>query len=153
MDITWITDQIALGGGIWDDERMAKVAMLGVTHIIDMQVEFDDTRLAEPYGLAVLWNAVDDDFQPKPAQVFQRGVEFALNALNADEGSNKVFIHCAAGVHRAPMMTLALLRVLGYSLDDAMMLIEDKRPVVDFADVYVRSVENFVRSYSSAAAR
>ncbi len=152
MDITWITDRIALGGGIWDAERMERVAGLGVTHIIDMQVEFDDTPLAEPFAISVLWNAVDDDFQPKPPDVFQQGVEFAVDALNSDDG-NKLFIHCAAGVHRAPMMTLALLRVLGYSLDDAMMLIEEKRPVVDFADVYVRSVENFVRSYSSAAAR
>lgn len=152
MDITWITDQIALGGGIWDAERMEKVADMGVTHIIDMQIEFDDTPLAEPFGIEVLWNATDDDFQLKPPTVFQRGVEFALKAFDESEES-KVFIHCAAGVHRAPMMTLALLRVLGYSLDDAMMLIEERRPVVDFADVYVRSVENFVRAYSSAAAR
>jgi hypothetical protein len=148
MDMTWITDRIAVGGGIWTAEKMSVVAHKGVTHIIDMQIEFDDTELAQPYGIAVLWNAVDDDFQLKPANVFQRGVEFALDALNCDE-ENKLYIHCAAGVHRAPMMTLALLRVLGYSLDDAMMLIEEKRPVVDFADVYVRSVENFVRTYSS----
>jgi hypothetical protein len=43
--------------------------------------------------------------------------------------------------------------VLGHSLDEAMVLIEERRPVVDFADVYVRSVEDFVRTYSSAAAR
>jgi protein-tyrosine phosphatase len=152
MDITWITDRIAVGGGIWNSDKMAKVAAEGVTHIIDMQIEFDDTPLAEPFGIEVLWNATDDDFQLKPPSVFQRGVEFALQALTASHDS-KVFIHCAAGVHRAPMMTLAVLRVLGYSLDDAMMLIEERRPVVDFADVYVRSVENFVRAYSSAAAR
>jgi protein-tyrosine phosphatase len=152
MDITWITNQIALGGGIWDEQRMDKVARMGVTHIIDMQIEFDDTPLAGPYGIAVLWNAVDDDFKPKPPTVFQRGIQFALEALNSD-GTGKLFIHCAAGVHRAPMMTLALLRVLGYSLDEAMELIEERRPVVDFADVYVRSVENFVRSYSPAETR
>ena len=152
MDITWITDRIALGGGIWNPEKMAKVAGEGITHIIDMQIEFDDTPLAKPYGIEVLWNATDDDFQLKPPAIFQRGVEFAVKAFDASE-ENKVFIHCAAGVHRAPMMTLALLRVLGYSLDDAMILVEEKRPVVDFADVYVRSVENFVRTYSSAAAR
>ena len=152
MDITWITDRIAVGGGIWTDDKMQKVVDAGITHIIDMQLEFDDTPLAKPYGIEVLWNATDDDFKLKPPAIFQRGVEFAMQAFDASP-DHKVFIHCAAGVHRAPMMTLALLRVLGYSLDDAMMLIEEKRPVVDFADVYVRSVENFVRAYSSAAAR
>src|SRR5262249_3209404 len=50
MDITWVTDRIAVGGGIWTSENMAKVARLGVTHIIDMQIEFDDTPLGEEHG-------------------------------------------------------------------------------------------------------
>src|SRR6476660_9372429 len=73
MDMTWVTGRIAVGGGIWNAENMAAVARAGVTHIIDMQIEFDDTPLAERYGIHVLWNAIDDDFQPKPPAVFQRG--------------------------------------------------------------------------------
>ncbi len=145
MDMTWITDRVAVGGGIWTDDKMIEVVRQGVTHIIDMQIEFDDTKLAEPYGVKVLWNAVDDDFQPKPPEVFQRGVEFALQAL--DEPESKVYIHCAAGVHRAPMMTLAVLRALGFSLDDAKQMIESRRYVVDFAEVYVRSVEEFMKTW------
>jgi protein-tyrosine phosphatase len=151
MDMTWITDRIAVGGGIWTPDKMTEVARRGVTHIIDMQVEFDDTPLAKPHGIQVLWNPTDDDFQPKPPHVFRRGIDFALGALDGGNG-NKLYIHCAAGVHRAPMMTLALLRVLGYSLDGAIELIGERRPVVDFADVYVRSVENFFRAYESAIA-
>jgi protein-tyrosine phosphatase len=151
MDLTWVTPRIAVGGGIWTEMNMAKVAAAGITHIIDMQVEFDDTPLAEGYGIEVFWNQVDDDFQPKPAQVFQPAIEFAQVALENSE--SKLLIHCAAGVHRAPMMALALLRVLGWNLQDAMGLIEDRRPVVDFADVYVRSVENFVRNYAGAGRR
>ena len=56
----------------------------------------------------------------------------------------KLFIHCAAGVHRAPMMTLAVLCSMGWTPDAAQDLIEKERPVVDFADVYVRSVERFL---------
>ena len=78
MDMTWVTDRIAVGGGIWTDEKMVEVARAGITHIIDMQLEWDDTRLAEPYGVRVLWNPTDDDFRPKPPELFQRGVEFAL---------------------------------------------------------------------------
>jgi protein-tyrosine phosphatase len=142
MDMSWVTGRIAVGGGIWNPQNMAEVARAGVTHIIDMQLEFDDTRLAEPVGIEVLWNAIDDDFQPKPPEVFQRGVDFALQAL--DQDGTKLFIHCAAGVHRAPMMALAVLCSLGWKLSDAMKLIEARRAVVDFADVYVRSVERFL---------
>lgn len=143
MDITWITDRIALGGGIWNAENMAELARMGITHVIDMQIEFDDTPLAEPHGIHVLWNATDDDFQPKPPELFERGVEFATDAL--DQQDSKLFIHCAAGVHRAPMMTLALLCSMGWEIGAAMNTIFLRRPVVDFADVYVNSVESFLQ--------
>jgi len=143
MDMTWMTDRIAVGGGIWTAQKMAEVAQAGVTHIVDMQIEFDDTALAEPHGIRVLWNPIDDDFQPKPPEVFQRGVEFGLDAL--DQDGSKLFIHCAAGVHRAPMMALALLCSMGWELEAAMDLIETRRAVVDFADVYVKSVRRFLR--------
>jgi hypothetical protein len=66
MDITWLTERIAIGGGIWNPENMATVAAEGITHIIDMQIEFDDTPLASAYGIEVLWNPTDDDFEAKP---------------------------------------------------------------------------------------
>jgi len=142
MDITWLTDRIAVGGGIWSAENMEKIAAEGITHVIDMQIEFDDTPLGRPLGVEVLWNPTDDDFEPKPAGLFRRGVEFAQKALDQEEA--KLFIHCAAGVHRAPMMSLAVLCSMGWSLEDARELIERKRPVADFADVYVESVEKFL---------
>lgn len=151
MDMTWITDRIAVGGGIWTDDKMQQVVREGVTHIIDMQIEFDDTEIARPYGIQVLWNPTDDDFQPKPPGIFRRGVEFALSAL--DRKDAKVFIHCAAGVHRAPMMTLAILRALGWSKPDAMRLITSQRYVADLAPVYVDSVERFMQTYEPGARR
>ena len=143
IDITWVTDRIGVGGGIWTAENMAAVSRAGITHIIDMQIEFDDTELAGAHGIAVCWNPVDDDFEPKPGTVFARGVDFALAAL--EENGAKLLVHCAAGVHRAPMMTLALLGVMGWKVEDAMRLIEARRPVADFAEVYVRSVVNFLQ--------
>lgn len=142
MDITWLTDRIAVGGGIWTAENMAQVAEEGITHVIDMQIEFDDTPLGKELGVEVLWNPTDDDFEFKPAGLFRRGVEFAEKALRKDGA--KIYIHCAAGVHRAPMMALAVLGSMGWDLNDAMELIEGRRPVADFADVYVESVEKFL---------
>jgi dual specificity protein phosphatase-like protein len=144
MDVTWVTERIALGGGIWNTRNMEELARSGVTHVLDMQIEFDDTPLGAECGVRVLWNPMDDDFLPKPPSVLERGVKFALEALNDSDA--KLYIHCAAGVHRAPMMTLALLCAMGWELDPAMVLIETRRPVVDFADVYVESVRRFLES-------
>src|SRR6266536_2380321 len=149
MDLTWITGRLALGGGIWTAEHMSEIARAGITHIIDMQIEFDDTPLAEPLGIDVLWNPTDDDFQPKEPELFQRGVEFALQALEREDA--KVFLHPAAGVHRAAMMTLALLCSQGWELEDAMQTISSRRPVVDFAEVYVNSVEKFLQQQVKTA--
>jgi protein-tyrosine phosphatase len=143
MDMTWVTGRIAVGGGIWTAENMAQVGHAGVTHILDMQIEFDDTALAAPHGITVLWNPIDDDFQPKSPDVFQQGVDFALEAL--DREGTKLFVHCAAGVHRAPMMTLAILCSLSWNQEDALHLIETRRPVVDFPDVYVNSVKRYLQ--------
>ena len=144
MDITWLDDRIAVGGGIWNSENMARVKEAGITHIIDMQIEFDDTPLGLEHGIEVLWNPTDDDFEPKPAALFRRGVDFARAAFENGQDA-KLFIHCAAGVHRAPMMALAVLGSIdGMNAEDAMQLIEGKRPVADFADVYVQSVMEFL---------
>jgi dual specificity protein phosphatase-like protein len=145
MDLSWVTDRIAVGGGIWNDENMDQLVRLGITHIINMQIEFDDRPLAEGYPVTVYHNPTDDDFQPKPPQLFAGAIDFAQEALE-DHPENKVYIHCAAGVHRAPMMTLALLRMQGWDLDSAKELIQRRRWVVDWADVYVESVEEFVKA-------
>jgi protein-tyrosine phosphatase len=144
MDITWITERVALGGGIWNERNMEELAQAGVTHVLNMQIEFDDRPLAELYRIKVLWNPTDDDFLPKPPELLKRGVDFALEAL--DDPEAKLYVHCAAGVHRAPMMTLAILGAMEWELDPAMVLIETRRPVVDFADVYVESVRRFLES-------
>ena len=148
MDITPVNDWMAVGGGIWKSaDNMAAVWQAGITHIINMQKEFDDTELAKLHKIEVCWIGIDDDFEPKPPEIFELGVEFAEEALKDPKA--KLFIHCAAGVHRAPMMALALLAVRErMSVEDAMDFIQEKRPVADFADVYVQSVERFLKGRS-----
>ncbi len=144
MDISWVTERIALGGGIWNARNMEELAQAGVTHVLDMQIEFDDGPLAAPHGIRVLWNPTDDDFLSKPPDLLHRGVDCAREAV--DEASARLYIPCAAGVHRAPMMTLAVLCAMDWDMEAAMVLIEGCRPVVDFADVYVESVRRFLAS-------
>jgi hypothetical protein len=150
LDINWVTDRIAVGGWVETDDKMRAAAKSGITHIIDMTWECDDTPLAKPYGIKVLLNAVDDDFQPKPPEVLSRGVKFAVSSL--EKPNSKILIHCVAGRHRGPMMALAVLCRLGWSLEDAMRLISERRSVVDWAPVYVDSVRNFLRTTERSTA-
>ncbi len=151
MDISWLDDneRIGVGVAIWHSiDKMAQLKSKGITHIINMQAECEDTDEAAQFGIEVLENPTDDDFKPKPAELFRRGVEFARKAF--EKRASKLYIHCAAGVHRAPMMALAVLCSMDVGslkkmdIHDAMQLIEGKRPVADFAPVYVDSVTEFL---------
>jgi protein-tyrosine phosphatase len=121
---------------------MAALARMGFTHVIDLQKEFDDTELGREAGVEVLWNPTEDDFQPKPPEFFRESTQFALKAL--DGGDGRVYIHCAAGVHRGPITAAAVLCALGYSLEDAIALIQARRNIADFPAVYVDSLRRFV---------
>jgi protein tyrosine phosphatase (PTP) superfamily phosphohydrolase (DUF442 family) len=141
MDYQFVTEQLAIGGSIGTPENMRELAEAGITHVVDMQKEFDDTALADGTGIQVLWNGCDDDFLPKRAELFWKGVQFSLQAL-ADPDA-KIFYHCAAGVHRGPLMLLAVLRVLGHQRREAMDMITNVRPQANFPPIYVMSVEDF----------
>jgi len=149
VDANWITDRIAVGGWVETPEKMQDVVQSGITHILNMAWEFDETELARPYGIEVFLNRVDDDFAPKSPEVLERGVEFALRAL--EQPDVKLLIHCVAGRHRGPMMSLAVLCALGWEMDEAMRHISERRPVVDWAPVYVESVSSFLRQYLPGA--
>ena len=71
-----------------------------------------------------------------------------LTQVSMDRRPTQSDVAKAAGVHRAPMMTLAVMRAIGWKLHEAQKHIFTNRPVVDFADVYVQSVEDFVRVYN-----
>jgi hypothetical protein len=43
------------------------------------------------------------------------------------------------------MMMLAVLCSQGWEMEEAMRMIVARRPVVDFADIYVESVERFLQ--------
>ena len=95
-----------------------------MTHVLNMQIEFDDRPLAAPQGIEVLWNPTDDDFLAETNGVAEEGRGFCDGGPG--RSATRLYVHCAAGVHRAPMMTLAVLCSLNWQIDDAMHLIESR---------------------------
>ena len=148
VDYQFITEHLALGGSIGTMENMRALAGAGITHVVNMQKEFDDALISDGTGIEILWAGCEDDFLPKPAELFWKGVRFTLRALADPEA--KVLFHCAAGVHRSPLMLLAVLRVLGYERRQAMDLISNARPQANFPPIYLMSVEDFFREYRAS---
>ncbi len=146
VDYDWVTERLAVGGAIWTRRNMDLLADSGITHVVNMQREFDDSKLADGTGISVLWNPCDDDLLEKPPEMFRLGVEYAASAF-ADPRS-RIYFHCSAGVHRGPMMLLAFLGCHGMKLGEAMELILACRPQADFPEVYLKSVAQFLARYS-----
>jgi protein-tyrosine phosphatase len=148
LDYHFVTERLAVGGAIRTPENMRELVTAGFTHVVNVQKEFDDSAIQDGSGMQVLWNGCEDDFLPKPSAWFWTGVRFALEALA--EPDTKVLFHCAAGIHRSPLMLLAVLRVLGYERRQAMDMISDARPQANFPPIYIMSVEDFMREYHAS---
>lgn len=149
LDYQWVTDRIAVGAEIRSPENMAKMAKTGFTHIISAQEDVDDPKLAHPYGIKVHWEPFLDDYKPKPPEHFARAVAFAKEALQ--DPNTRMYIHCYAGVHRGPLLTLAVLRSLGHTSGEATFLIKSARRVADFPEVYLRSLDAYFAAQNGEA--
>lgn len=148
VDYQFVTEKLAIGGFIRTVENMRELADAGFTHVINMMHEFDDRTISDGTGVEVLHNPTEDDFLPKHTSLFWKGVEFTMQAL-ADPQA-KVYVHCAAGVHRSPLMALAILRAMGYERKQAIRMITDVRPQAEFPPIYVMSVEDFMCEFRAA---
>jgi protein-tyrosine phosphatase len=142
VDLSWVTERLAVGGAIWTRSNIRKLADAGVTHIVDLQPGFDDSKIAHKTGISVLWSPFPDDFQDKPPELFEPIVDFALSAYQ--DPHSRIYFHCLEGVHRSPLMLLAFLGILGMKLTEAMLLICQARPQAEFPAAYRRSVVRFL---------
>jgi hypothetical protein len=83
----------------------------------------------------------DSIFLPIPIYMLKRGVQTALSPIEAGEG---VLIYCREGRHRSVAMASCVLIGKGFSADDAMALIKERRRV---ADPYAWHIERRIRKF------
>jgi protein-tyrosine phosphatase len=104
---------------------MAKLVNEGIRAGLNLRVEFDDAA----HGLALPsychLPTVDDT--PPSLEHLQRGIEFVDQAVKAGE---KVYIHCAGGIGRAPTMAAAYFISQGDDLAVAIRRIRTVRPFI-----------------------
>lgn len=97
----------------------------GINACVNMRIEKDDVA----YGLALdkyLHLPTIDDEAPSIEQL-TLGVDFIRQIINS---GGKVYIHCGAGVGRAPSMAAAYLMAEGASLSQAIKIIQKARPFI-----------------------
>ncbi len=112
----------------------------GITAGVNLRVEYDDAA----HGLALpryLHLPTVDDAAPSIAHLNQ-GVEF-IRSVVAEGG--KVYIHCGAGVGRAPSLAAAYLVAEGRSLEEALAMIRAVRPFITITPPQMEQLKNFER--------
>jgi dual specificity phosphatase 3 len=109
-----------------------------LTHIIDVRIEANDEdfvgQFAEARGVEVgyLHHGIDDAGQRVPAEWFETGVGYALEAI---ESGGIVLTHCHMGINRGPSLGFAVLLAQGWDPVVALTAIRAARRIayVDYA--------------------
>jgi protein-tyrosine phosphatase len=144
VSFNFVTERIAVGGGISSKADVDQIVVAGITHVIDMRAEFDDETLNDS-RITILWLPQVDDGAMRPLGQYRKGIQFAFPALSLP--NTKIFPHCAAGLNRGPTMCYALLRAFGFPQSAAIDRIRAVRPDVLFHLIpnYLNSVERDLR--------
>lgn len=129
LEYSRITDSLYVGPQYRESGKRA-LLQAGITHVVNMRSEFDD----EAHGLTLSGDDLSGycylpttDDEPIAPYHISKGIAFIDRAVK--EGG-KVYIHCSAGVGRAPSMAAAYLISKGYGTDDAFALIYKARPFI-----------------------
>ena len=140
VSFNFVTERIAVGGGIASKADVDQIVAAGITHVIDMRAEFDDDTLKDS-RITILWLPQVDNGEMRPAGHYRKGIQFAFPALS--RANTKIFPHCSAGFNRGPTMCYALLRAFGFPQSEAIARIRAARPDVLFHLIpnYLDSVE------------
>jgi protein-tyrosine phosphatase len=131
--MNWITDNIALGS------CMDIYTLKGVDFILNMAAEVPPVY----NGIPILHLKIYD------GNTIENSIlDEALNYIaKADRLNKKIFVHCIAGISRSPSIVASYLALRdNISFEDAMKLVQTKRPVVDpnYSSRVFNSCKNYV---------
>ena len=138
--VSQITPQLHVGGQ-YRRRGWPRLAARGITAVVNLREEFDDNDagIAPPHYLYL--PAADD--HPPTLEQLREGVTF-INGEVAQGGG--VYVHCGAGVGRAPTMAAAYLVSTGLTPDQAWASIRGVRPFIRLKPAQVAQVERLAET-------
>lgn len=140
MDWSFITTRLACGGAP-DTNGVRALMRYGFTHVLDLRHTTTNTDL---YWMNFVYfrNPTFDDGGDKPIDWFRASLEYTIPVLSSLRG--KIYVGCHSGIHRAPSTTYAIIMALGWSPEEAAMLVLSRRPEAQLR--YASDAERAVES-------
>ena len=135
--VSQITPELHVGGQ-YRRRGWPRLAARGVTAVVNLRIEFDDNDagIAPPRYLYL--PTVDD--QAPTLEQLREGAAFIAEEVARGGG---VYVHCGAGIGRAPVTAAAYLVSTGLSPDQAWARIREVRPFIRPKPGQVAQVERF----------
>jgi hypothetical protein len=125
--LSWITDELAVGGRIQPGDERLLARDYGVRRFVDVRAECcDDLHVLRKHEIRLLHVPVDDGCPFDEARL-RAAVRWVLSALQRGE---KVVIHCEYGIGRSALLAGAVLVSRGLSPLEALRLLKTRRPLI-----------------------
>jgi protein-tyrosine phosphatase len=110
----------------------------GIDACVNMRIERDDAAFGLALPRYLHLPTIDDD--APSVEHLDQGVEFIREVI---ESGGKVYIHCGAGVGRAPSMAAAYLMAEGRSLEESLAEIRKVRPFITITPVQMERLKAY----------
>ncbi len=139
QSLSQITPRLYVGGQ-QRKHGLARLEARGIQAVVNLRGEFDDAAR----GVApehYLWLPTTDDAPPTVAEL-ARAATFIATQIAAGRG---VYIHCAAGVGRAPTTAAAYLVSTGVGPEEAWATVRQGRPFIRPTPPQIEIVSSFAQ--------
>ena len=131
MNITPIDDEqrlfVSEAIDDWDQVRE-----LAITVVIDLEGAVDVGIPARPGGILYVYFPFEDDSLPDD-EVLSASAEYVSQLVLA---GRRVLVHCSLGLNRSPLLAGLVLRRLGWSGDEAVARLRERRPGALYNELY-----------------
>ncbi len=141
LDYSQITKQLYVGRTP-SQKNIDQLANLGITLLINMRIE-KPLRVNHRTGdLDVMWlPSFDNRYLPIKPNKLVPVVERSLKVL---QSGGSIYVGCRRGRHRSAVMAAAILIASGYTIEDALKLLKERRLVIDTNKPHIkRAIVNF----------
>ena len=149
VEYSQISDDLYIGA--WPTKyNIDTIQTLGVSLLLSTILENVDKELGQP-SLRLIKMRMSDAIPSRPyypTKTLMRGVNAALDAIQKRE---KVLVFCKSGRHRSVTTACCILVGQGYTSEEAISLVESRRPQADLNGALRKRIETFEQAWLEQA--